>query len=339
MDEKMDRVRFIKYGGSYFSGRPESPFLVYDRCLTEEEPENYRLYTDLSADTLIVKAGTSIVSHRQKERQKYNLRFISHDLADIRKERGMNVLLITSGAIGLGRAARLKSGEKIRNGESPEQKRTDAIKGQPLLYRLWQSCFNDCDQYTNEKLVTHEDILDDRRSEYLMDEYQRWLSRGIIPVINEDDAASLEEIDTMLKGEKVFRDNDSLASLHAQLLKKGGYKPLLVMLSNTDGIYTSESFRNHEYTPIRIVKDSTGLEEHALDISSSRGRGGMVSKIDAARNAARSCVHTVIANGQYCNHDSAYQKGREGSRRKYDVLHSILDKKVVGTRFTPESSA
>jgi len=259
---------------------------------------------------------------------------ISEDLTRLR-ERGLNILLVTSGAIGLGRKARLRKGEKIpeREKDSPQQKRLDAIEGQFLLYELWRHHFYP--QLVNESLVTHDDITNEQRNTRLLELYQRWLVCGRIPVINEDDKRSLEEIDIRLKGKRVFRDNDGLASLLAQFLKRAGYNPFLILLSNTDGIYTEESFRNGKYIPIRIVKDSTGLEEQALPISSTRGRGGEISKIEAARDASLNDILVVVANGQYCNHDAPYQKRKEGSQRRYDVLDSILDGRVVGTRFLP----
>ena len=337
-EPKVDRVKFQEDLGGYFRDSPPASFLVFDGSLQLEQPEKYRLYTDVSGiDTLVVKVGTSIIAHAGYQRTVYNMNCISEDLTQLKEERGLNILLVSSGAIGLGRKARLRRGERIPEMEkdTPEQKRTDAIEGQTLLYELWRHHFYP--QLVNESLVTHDDIRDPQKK--LLQKYQRWLLEGKIPVINEDDARSLEEIDILLKGKRAFRDNDGLASLHAQFLKRAGYKPLLVLLSNTDGIYTAESFRNSEYNPIRVVKISAGLEEQALPVSSARGRGGVISKIDASRDAALGGVYVVIANGQFCNHDAPYQERRKGSQRRYDVLDSILAGRVVGTRFLPRNYA
>ena len=331
-----DRVKFQKDIGRYFRDIPLSEFLVFDDSLHAEEPENYKSYTGtLGIDTLVVKTGTAVVTHRAWARTAYNLEHISGDLARLRRERSLNVMLITSGAIGLGRKERLRYGEPIyeKDKNTPQQKQLDAVRGQPKLFRLWRHYFQYYgQQQIGEKLVTHDDIKDTEKSQSLLEVYCEWMSKGIIPVINEHDAKSLEEIDILLKGKRVFRDNDGLASLHAQLLKRAGFNPIVIFLSDTDGIYTAESFRNGEYTPIRIVKNSTGLEEQALPISSSRGRGGIISKIEAGRELSGQGISLVIANGQYCNHDAAYQKGKV-LQRKYDVLDSILDGRVVGTRF------
>ena len=336
---KIDSIEFEDNSQSYFVDSPDSPFLVFDGSLQHEQPENYDLYTDVSGiDTLVVKVGTSIITHDDSRRTIYNMNCISEDLTRLREERGLNILLVTSGAIGLGRKARLRKGERIpkKEKDTPQQKRLDAIEGQFLLYELWSHHFYP--QQVRESLVTHDDIKSPQKNAKLLLKYQKWLSEGKIPIINEHDAKSLEEIDILLKGERTFRDNDGLASLHAQFLKRAGYNPLLLLLSNSDGIYTAESFRNGDYVPIRIVKNSDGLEEHALPVISARGRGGLISKIEAAKDAASEGIYTVIANGQYCNHDSSYQRRKLNSRRRYNVLDSVLDGRVVGTRFIPSKN-
>jgi len=75
-----------------------------------------------------------------------------------------------------------------------------------------------------------------------------------------------------------------------------------------------------------------------LPVISARGRGGLISKIEAAKDAASEGIYTVIANGQYCNHDSSYQRRKLNSRRRYNVLDSVLDGRVVGTRFIPSKN-
>ena len=338
-EPKVDRVKFQEDLGLYFRDVPNSQFTVFDNGeIHLEQPENYGLYTDTSGiDTLVVKVGTSILAHKDYRRMIYNMNCLSEDLTRLKEERGLNILLVSSGAIGLGRKARLRRGERIPEKEryAPEQKRADAIEGQTLLYELWRHHFYP--QPVDESLVTYDDIRDPQKNAKLLRKYQRWLSESKIPVINEDDARSLEEIDISLKGARVFRDNDGLASLHAQFLKRMGYKPFLVLLSNTDGIYTAESFRNGEYKPIRIIKNSTGLEEQALPVNSTRGRGGVISKIEASRDATSEGVYVAIANGQFCNHDAPYQERRKDSQRRYNVLDSVLDGRVVGTRFLPRN--
>lgn len=333
---KIDHVRYHKDIGSYFRPFPESDFIVYDKVLSREPSAEYQVYADTSKyDTLIVKVGTNIVTHDEQRRTAHNMQCIAEDLKRIKDERKMNILLVSSGAIGLGRKERLRRGDNIPKNEenSPQQKQRDAFEGQDMLYSLWlQSLYP---EFTMKSLVTHDDMRFEQKKEKLFRGYKDLLERGIMPVINEDDKRSLEEIDILLKGERMFRDNDGLASLIAQQLSSEGYKTLLVILSNTDGIYTAESCKNGQFTPIRVVKDSADLEEQVFLTTSKRGRGGMMSKIIAARDAALNGVYVAIVNGQYCNHDGDFQKKKSGAKRRYDVLRAILERKVVGTRFMP----
>ena len=159
------------------------------------------------------------------------------------------------------------------------------------------------------------------------------MKNEIIPIINEHDAKSIIEIETELKGKKVFRDNDGLACLHAKMLREAGHKPLLVLLSNTDGMYTPESFADKSYEPIRVVKDARGLENGVSPESSSRGRGGVISKIEVGAELADLGITTIIANGQYCNHELECKTTDCQFGKHYNVLESIFEGKVVGTRF------
>ena len=336
-EPKIDRVKFQADLGAYFRNVPAAPFLSFDGgSLKLKQPETYADYVNHSGiDTVVVKVGTGIVTHRDYRRTIYNMNCIAEDLTRIRLKRGLNVILVTSGAIGLGRKTRLRIGDKIPETEkdSPGQKQKDAVIGQPILYELWRHHFYP--QLVEESLVTHYDLESLSRRNGLLRRYDRWLSEGKIPVVNEDDARSLEEIDILLKGERVFSDNDGLASLIARSFKIAGHNPMLVFFGNTDGIYTAESVLSERYTPIRIVKDPLGLEAQAAPISSTRGRGGIISRIEAARNAVLEGIYVVVANGQFCNHDAPFQERKEGSRRGYDVLGAILDGKVVGTRLPP----
>ncbi|HLD19353.1 MAG TPA: hypothetical protein VJB90_05095 [Candidatus Nanoarchaeia archaeon] len=332
----MDRVKFNRATKRYFEESPLEDFAVYDGSLGSEPAENYSFYAALGGiDVLVIKAGTSIVAHEGFQRTAYNMSCIAEDISKLKKERGLYVILVSSGAIGLGRKERLRKGEKIshKDSASPQQRQLDAIEGQPFLSRLWHGVFKYSNGVqTSDYLVTHADILEENRHK-LLGRYARSFMSGEIPIVNEDDAKSLEEIDILMNGVRVFGDNDELASLHAQMFAAAGYKTALILLSNTDGIYTADSIRDETFIPIRVVRDSTGLEAQVAEISSSRGRGGIVSKIQAAKDAVACDVPVIIANGQYCNHDAPYQRKRAGAERRYNVLEAILDGNVVGTRF------
>lgn len=336
---RIDKIDFQFDIRRYFRESPKGKFFIYDSSLENplnlEEAENYKSYNGLGdVDTLVVKVGTSIVTHDNPSDGEYNMDRIARDLTRL-KAKGLNVLLITSGAIGLGRKARIADGENVSENESKSlvQKQRDATIGQPILYDLWWNKFRiEHNQETKEFLVVNDHFLVQEKKYELLGRYQQCLNHGIIPIINEHDAKSLAEIETEFKGQKVFRDNDGLASLHARMLKEAGYKPLLILLSNTDGIYTPYSFDSKEYEPVRIVKNSEGLEIGVSPESSSRGRGGVISKIEVGRELANLGITTVIANGQYCNHEWDVEEESQFGV-EYDVIDSILKGRVVGTRF------
>ena len=167
---------------------------------------------------------------------------LAKEIKAIKSRTMLPFFLVSSGAIGLGRSARLQKGEMIDPvvSHTPKEKQKDAVEGQYLLYKLWQHHFYP--QQVEQSLVTHHDIVDPLKRKELIGCYNSYVRQQKVPVINEDDARSLEEIDTEFHGQRVFRDNDGLASLHAQMLKAEGYHPLLVILTNTKGIYVKEEY-------------------------------------------------------------------------------------------------
>ncbi|MFH0832420.1 MAG: hypothetical protein V1900_01710 [Candidatus Aenigmatarchaeota archaeon] len=329
------RIMFQKDVNDYFRQVPEEDFLMYNGSLVIDIPENYPLYADVSNfDTWIVKVGTNIITHSDRRRMHYTMRCISEELKWL-KHNGKNVLLVTSGAIGLGRKLRQRYGEIIPEEEKdlPKQKQRDSEFGQPLLYALWESNLSFYSQRAVESLVVNEDFANNREKAKLMSSYKGFLSDGFIPVINEDDKRTLAEIETELKGEKMFRDNDGLSSLIAQYLSIDGHKVILTMLTDTDGILATDELKKSINEPIRIVGNFDGIEKYVLAEKSGKTRGGMLSKIDAASKAKSSGAYVVIANGMYCNHDGNYQRGC--GERKFYPIRAIAEGKVVGTRCLP----
>ena len=171
-----------------------------------------------------------------------------------------------------------------------------------------------------------------------MRDYQLLRQRGFIPVINEDDARSTEELPD--PGEKAFSDNDGLASLIARYMNNGKKNVLLVLLTDVYGVYSKESFKRGIREVIDVVKDAAGLESQALEEKTADEivrRGGIASKINAASAASAEGVYAVIASGQYWKFDDAYQQRVAGAERGYKPVHAILEGRAVGTRFVPQN--
>ena len=218
--------------------------LCYDNKLCNISAGEYsRLAIPKGIDTIVVKVGTNVISQEKDARMVYNMKCIAEDLININdpNKRGYKTLLISSGAIGLGKKERERIGDK-RLKDPIKDKQRDAVVGQPLLYRLWQSHFLP-QQKIEELLLTHQDVEHYRTSKKFA-RLENYIRKGISPEINEDDKYSLEEIQDK---NRMFRDNDELASLIATYLKSDGYNPMLIILTNLEGLFTKKSFENKKY--------------------------------------------------------------------------------------------
>ncbi len=336
--ERFDRMEFLEDAQGYFRDRPISRFLEWDRGLVERNPGYFASLDTSDTGLVIVKASTNVITHDDSRRTVYTMNCISEEIKQLRETYGKKVMVVSSGVLGLGRKARLSMGERIPESEkdSIEQKIEDARIGQPIWYMLWEHHMY---PYRTEKsLVVNDDLRDFQKADSLFRKWSKWLEIGIIPIVNEDDLKSQEEIITKIQGQKIFSDNDVLSGLIAKHLTE--YLPkqskiLLAMLTNTNGIYTAESIRTGKYETIAWVKDSKGLESQAILEKSNRGRGGRLSTIQAARDATSAGNIVVVANGMYANHDADYQKGAAGAIRRYNILDAIMKGKFVGTTFLP----
>jgi len=213
---------------------------------------------------------------------------------------GRDVVVVTSGAVAEG-AARLGWKERPH---SLHQLQAAAAIGQMGLVRCWEMALKECGLLTAQILLTHDDIAN--RERYLNSRSTLWtlLQLGVIPVINENDTVATEEIK--------LGDNDTLAGLVSNLVDAD----LLVILTDQDGLMTADPRSNPDATLISTVQaDDPRLLEIAGD-GGTWGRGGMRTKVTAARLAARSATSTVIAGG-----------------RKPGVLLDIAAARAVGTLF------
>ena len=311
--------------------KPEEDFLVWDSMQKTEPAANWPRYSDLSSvDTIVVKLGTKVVTHQDPAVMDFQMRAIAQDLTDLRQQ-GYNVLLVSSGACGLGRKIRKQRGYKIpecrTRAEIAEQQQLDAAYGEPELYRRWVQAFGE--QPTIEYLLVHNDVKNEKTWEQILKILHAVLADGTIPLINEDDKKSMEEI--WNPDGDYFSDNDELSSLVAQHING---KTLLVMLSNVSGIYTQDSYGSYHPEVIRVVKNHEGLvsQAHEPDKDKPREtRGWIESKIKACSDAAAREVVSVVASGDYFG--VLYSNGQ----RTYRPVHAILEGRLIGTRFMPGS--
>ncbi len=230
---------------------------------------------------VVVKVGTSVVSRPDGRLALGRLGELVEALATLMAD-GREVILVTSGAVGLG-ARRLGMGRPRK----VVDRQACAAVGQSLLMSLYESLFRQLGMRCAQVLLTEEDFKARHRYVHLSATLDRLLDLGVVPVINENDTVSTAEI--ALTGATVFGDNDRLSALVASGLAADA----LVLLSDVDGVYTGPP-RDPGSRRLGVLQDG---QDVSFGAASTGGRGGMEAKIAAARQAAASGVHTVIADG------------------------------------------
>jgi glutamate 5-kinase len=197
------------------------------------------------------------------------------------------IILVSSGAVGLGRQALNLKGPLSLN-----DKQACAAVGQNLLMESYRNLFQQAGLITAQVLLTATDFADRKHYLNLRQTLEALLKFRAIPIINENDTTSTMELqeESYTKG---FGDNDMLSALVASKLDAD----LLVILTNVDGIYTDNPFTNPNAQRISRIESFQDFQKIDASGQSLLGRGGMSSKLEAARMAALSGVHTLITSG------------------------------------------
>ena len=256
---------------------------------------------------IVVKIGSSSLQHGQTGDLDYiRLEKLVRELCDIRNQ-GKDVILVTSGAIAVGRKA---VGIREITGESEVQqmavKQACAAVGQARLMMTYQKIFAEYNQVAAQILMTKNTIVDDLNRFNAHNTFSQLLQMGVIPIVNENDTVATYEIE--------IGDNDTLSAIVAALVDAD----LLILLSDIDGLYTDDPRHNPDAAFISQVDELTEelLAMGKGSTGSNVGTGGMNTKLQAARIATSSGVDMVIANS-----------------RDIGILHRILDGGQEGTLF------
>jgi glutamate 5-kinase len=235
-----------------------------------------------TAKRLVVKVGSSLVTNDGKGLDRAALTRWAQQIAALRLQ-GRDVVLVSSGAIAEG-IQRL--GWKRRPRALHELQAAAAV-GQMGLIEVYESCFREHGLVTSQILLTHEDLADRKRYLNARSTLRTLLALGVIPVINENDTVAIDEIR--------FGDNDTLGALVTNLIEA----ELLVILTDQQGLYDHDPRRDPS---ARLVRDARAgdpaLETMAGGAGSAFALGGMLTKVLAAKRAARSGAHTIIASGR-----------------------------------------
>lgn len=252
------------------------------------------------AARVVVKLGSSLVTNDGRGLDPQAISAWAAQVARLRTM-GKEILLVSSGAVAEGM---LRLGWHTRPREVHDLQAAAAV-GQMGLVQAYESGFRAHGMQTAQILLTHDDLSDRKRYLNARATLLALLSRSVLPIVNENDTVVTDEIK--------FGDNDTLAALVTNLVEAD----LLVILTDTEGLYTADPRKDASATLLGSVNATDPrLADLAGDAGSAWGRGGMATKVSAARRAARSGAHTIIASG-----------------RQPDVLVRLAEGEVIGTEF------
>lgn len=253
---------------------------------------------------IVVKVGTSTLTY---DNGKINLKRIDKlamVLADLRNQ-GKEVVLVSSGAIGVGCS-------KLNLVERPNtirEKQAVAAVGQCELMHIYSKFFGEYGNVVGQVLLTRDVVEDEHIRNNVINTFETLLEKGVIPIVNENDTVSIDEIENICN----FGDNDNLSAIVAKLIKGD----LLIILSDIDGFYDSDPRHNEDSKMIKeIYEVNKELEEFAGGAGSSQGTGGMKTKLAAAKVALDAGVNMILTNG-----------------KDPEILFDILEGQDLGTLF------
>ena len=249
---------------------------------------------------LVVKVGTSTLAYSTGNLNIRHMEKLCRVLSDI-KNSGHEVILVTSGAIGMG-MGKLSLSERSRE---QSLKQAAAAVGQCELMYVYDRLFAEYNHTVAQLLLTGEDMRDEKRHQNFSNTLGKLLDLGVLPIINENDTVSTDEIS--------LSDNDTLGALVAVSVKAD----MLILLSDIDGLYTADPHKDKNAKLIECVEEITPeILELGGGKGTALGTGGMKTKLHAAQICMEKGCDMIIANGS-----------------RPSLLYDLLDGKSVGTKF------
>ena len=249
---------------------------------------------------IVIKVGTSTLAHRTGLLNIKRVEQMCKVISDL-KNAGNEIVLVSSGAIGMGLG---KVGISKRDSDISTLQAGAAI-GQCELMYVYDKLFGEYNHVVAQILMTGAFVAIEHYGKNLDHTLFRLLELGVIPIVNENDTVTTDEI--------VIGDNDTLGAIIAQRVKADK----LIILSDIDGLYTANPAVDPNAERLSVIEEITPeIEALAGSAGSRLGTGGMVTKIKAAKLATADGIEVVIANG-----------------KEPDILYDILDGTAVCTRF------
>jgi glutamate 5-kinase len=255
---------------------------------------------------IVVKVGTNLLTGGTERLDAQAMAGVAEEISAVR-ELGAQVVLVSSGAIAAGRH-RLGDAEPGR-GDLPTRQALAAV-GQSRLMAVWDELFELHDIVVAQALLTRRDLADRRGYLNARQTLLGLLERGVVPIVNENDVVSSEEI-----RDSVIGDNDNLSAEVANLVDA----ELLLILTDIAGLYTADPRHDPNATLIaEVPRIDAAIERASQGTPGERGTGGMATKVQAARIATQAGAHVVIADG-----------------RARDIVLRAASGEAVGTHFLP----
>ena len=257
-----------------------------------------------SAQRLVVKVGSSLVTNQGQGLDRAAIARWAAQIAQLRA-RDKEVVLVSSGAIAEG----MQRLGWTRRPQAMHELQAAAAVGQMGLVQVYESSFREHGLQTAQVLLTHADLADRQRYLNARSTLRTLLALGVIPIINENDTVVTDEIK--------FGDNDTLGALVTNLIEADG----LIILTDQAGLYTHDPREDAKAELVRVAKAGAAeLEQMCGKAGSHIAKGGMLTKVLAAKRAARSGAHTVIASGH-----------------EPDVLVRLAEGEAIGTQLVAET--
>ncbi|MDD5922822.1 MAG: glutamate 5-kinase [Eubacteriales bacterium] len=255
---------------------------------------------------VIVKVGSSSLAHPgTDEIDLIKMEILVREIADLRK-RGMDVVLVSSGAMLAGRRA---LGYRHRPKEMREKQASAAV-GQARLIMMYQKLFSEYSETCAQILLTKPNILNPITRKNAQNTFDELLRMHVIPVVNENDTVAVSEFYQV----PLLVENDTLAAVLATMI----HADLVILLSDIDGLYTDDPKKSKDAEFIPTVRsEDEKYFKMGKGTSSNVGTGGMQTKLLAASIAVKSGIDLIIANGN-----------------DFHNVHRIINGRTIGTLFT-----
>ena len=263
---------------------------------------------------MVIKLGTNVIMRDDGRLALGQLYSLVESVARLRQQ-GREILLVSSGAVGLGME---RIGVHMRPAKVAEIQACAAI-GQSRLMAIYDDAFDKLGCRIAQVLLTEDDFRDPMRYSNLRATLSSLLGLGVIPIINENDTVSTAELDhpdDSAGRERVFGDNDKLSALVMTHIEAD----LLILLSDVEGLYDTHP-RQHR---AQLIPEISEVNDAVLSFAqgkNGRGRGGMTTKLEAARIVTEAGRYAVIANGRIAQ-----------------IVERLLAGECLGTLFLPRST-